>query len=159
MFPGLVQPQRVTAAVMAAVAAGITLTAAGCGTASADRGPAVVVVHDDAAHSKAASISKTVTVKVGDSLKLVLASSYWNLAGSSAPQVLRQNGPTVLLPRPSSCPPIPGLGCTPTRTDFTALKAGTTVITASRTTCGEALRCVNRPTRFTLTVVVKSKSS
>jgi hypothetical protein len=98
----------------------------------------------------------TLSLRVGDSVKLILASSYWNVAGSSATRVLRQDGAAVLLPRPHSCPAIPGLGCTPIRVVFTALSRGTAVVKASRTTCGEALRCVGKhATRFMLTVLVR----
>jgi hypothetical protein len=149
MFPGSVQPRRFTAAVLVAVAA-CSLTAAGCGTAASSRhpDPKVIVVRDSAN-------GKTVSVSVGDSLELILSSSYWNLSGSSASPVLRQDGATVLLARPKSCPDIPGLGCTPIRTIFKAVTRGTAVIKASRSTCGEALRCTGkRATKFTLTVVV-----
>jgi hypothetical protein len=156
MFAGLVQSGRSTATVAAAAAC--TFLAAGCATAvSADRPvprvivPRVIVMRDNAN-------GRAVSVRAGDSIELILASSYWKVTGSSAPRVVRQDGPTVLLPRPSSCPAIPGLGCTPVRTSFTALSRGEAVIRASRTSCGEALRCGGRATRFTLTVVVTTSS-
>lgn len=149
MFPGSAKPRPLTTAVVAVAAAG-TLTVVGCGTAaSVDQpGAKVIVAHDNAN-------GKTVSLRTGDSLRLILSSSYWNVAGSSAARVLRQDGATVLLARPSSCPDIAGLGCTPISTLFKALAPGKAVIKASRTSCGEALRCVGkRATRFTLTVVV-----
>ena len=109
----------------------------------------VVVVRDDAN-------GKAVSARAGDRIELILSSSYWHLTGNSAPSVLRQDGPPRLLPRPSSCPDIPGLGCIPVRADFTALADGKAVITASRSACGEALRCQPGQTRFTVTVVVRS---
>jgi hypothetical protein len=109
----------------------------------------VIVVHDNAN-------DKAVSARTGDRIELILSSSYWHVTGSSAPGVLRQNGPPVLLSRPSSCPAIPGLGCTPLRTDFTALTDGKAVITASRSACGEALRCRPDQTRFTVMVVVRN---
>jgi hypothetical protein len=153
MFTGLAQPRRLTATV-AGVAAACALLATGCGTAASagHPDPKVVVVRDSAN-------GKTVSVGVGDTVKLILSSSYWNVSGSSAPRVLRPDGPAVLLARPKNCAPIPGLGCTPIRVVFTALARGKAVIRASRTSCGEALRCVGkRATRFTLTVVIKSAS-
>jgi hypothetical protein len=98
----------------------------------------------------------TLSVRVGDSVKLVLSSSYWNVSGSSKPRVLGQDGVAVLLPRPPGCPAIPGLGCRPIQVMFTALAPGSAIITASRTTCGEALACDKRGTHFQLTVVVGS---
>lgn len=119
-----------------------------CGTATSSAAPKPVAVLD-------AANGKTISAVVGGTVELTLSSSYWNVAGSSAPRILRQDGQPKLLPRPASCPPIPGLGCTPIRVDFTALAPGTAVISASRTTCGEAMRCVKQPTKFKLTVVVR----
>jgi hypothetical protein len=62
------------------------------------------------------------------------------------------------MPRPSSCPQnIPGLGCIPIQTKFTALADGKAVIRASRTSCGEALRCSPDRTRFSVMVVVRDQ--
>jgi hypothetical protein len=108
----------------------------------------VIVVRSDAN-------GKAVSARAGDRIELILSSSYWRVTGSSAPSVLRQDGRTVLLPRPSGCPDIPGLGCTPVRADFTALTDGKAVITASRSACGEALRCKPDQTRFSVVVVVR----
>ena len=125
------------------------MAAAGCGTAaSRASGATVIVVRYDAN-------GKAVSARAGDRIELILSSSYWRVAGSSAPGVLRQDGQPVLLPRPSSCPNIPGLGCTPVRADFTALTDGKAVIKASRSTCGEALRCQPDQTRFSVIVVVR----
>ncbi len=150
------QGRRLTAAVIGAVAT-CAVAAGGCGTAASSasgdpRGhhdPKLVVARD-------AANGTTVSLGVGDSLRLILSSSYWKVSGSSAPRVLRQDGTAVLPARPSSCPDIAGLGCTPVRIAFAALTRGTAVIKASRTTCGEALRCAGkRATQFTLTVVVR----
>ena len=112
-------------------------------------GPAaeVIIVRDDAD-------GKTVHVPAGDRVELILSSTYWMVHRSTAPRVLRQDGPTRLLPRPQSCPKIPGLGCVPVKTSYTALAAGRAVITASRGSCGEALRCVGHQGRFKVTIVV-----
>jgi hypothetical protein len=99
---------------------------------------------------------KTVSARAGDRIELILSTSYWHVTGNSAPSVLRQDGPPVPLSRPSNCPHLPGLGCTPVRAEFTALTDGKTVITASRSACGEALRCKPDQTRFTVTVAVRN---
>lgn len=153
MFAGLAQLRRsYSVAAAAAGVAGCTMLAAGCGAAASAKHPVpkMIILRDNAN-------GRTVSVRAGDSLELILSSSYWNVSGSSAPRVLRQDGGTVLLPRPATCPDIPGLGCIPERTSFTALTGGTAVITASRTSCGEALRCVGRATRLKLIVVVAPK--
>jgi hypothetical protein len=108
----------------------------------------VVVVRDDAN-------GQSVTARAGDRVELILPSSYWHVTGSSAPAVLRQHGPPVLLARPSGCPDLPGLGCVPVRAEFTALTDGQAVITARRSTCGEAMRCRPDQTRFAVIVVVR----
>jgi hypothetical protein len=152
VFHGFAHRHRLMAAAVSAVS---IMTSAGCGTAaSRANGPAtgrptVVVVRNDAN-------GKAVSARAGDRIELILSSSYWHVTGSSASRVLRQDGPPVLLSRPSHCPDIPGLGCTPVRADFTALTAGKAVITASRSACGEALRCKPDQTRFTVNVVVRN---
>ena len=129
------------------------MAAAGCGTtASRASGPVAgapiaIVVRDDAN-------GKTISARAGDRIELIPSSSYWHVTGSSAPGVLQQDGPPVLLPRPSSCPDIPGLGCVPVRADFTALTSGDAAITATRSACGEALRCKPDQTRFTVNVLI-----
>jgi hypothetical protein len=142
-------------AVAVAVFAVSIMTCVGCGTAASRAsgpvaGSPVVIVVRDAANGKA------VSARAGDRIELILSSSYWHVTGISAPSVLRQDGPPVLLPRPRSCPDIPGLGCTPVRADFTAVTDGKAVITASRSTCGEALRCQPDQTRFTVIVAVRN---
>ena len=111
--------------------------------------PTALTVSSDHANGR------TFRVTVGERLNLILTSTYWQLRGSSAPAVLRQDGGATPLPRPSSCPKIPGLGCTPVRTSFLALAPGTAVITASRTTCGEALRCAAGQRHLRVTIVVR----
>jgi hypothetical protein len=144
----LAETRRRNAVRLAVAAAVAALTAAGCGvTASAAGSPAVIVIHDSANGA-------TVRAGAGDRVELILASSYWEVAGSSSPHVLRQNGPAALMPRPTNCPDIPGLGCIPVRVSFTALADGRAVITASRSSCGEALPCMPDQTRFRVTVVV-----
>ena len=154
MFHGFARRHRLMA-VLVAVSVVSIMASAGCGTAAsstsgpAAHSPVVIVVRDDAN-------GKAVSATAGDRIELILSSSYWRVTGSSAPGVLRQDGPTVLLSRPSSCPAIPGLGCIPVRTDFTALTNGKAVITAGRSSCGEALRCKPDQVRFTVIVEVRN---
>jgi len=152
LFHGVAQRHRLMAVGMA-VSAVSMMTSAGCGAAASGGpgagGPAVIVVRDDANGT-------AVSARAGDRIELILSSSYWHVTGSSAPSVLRQDGPPVLLSRPRRCPEIPGLGCAPVRADFTALTDGKAVITASRSACGEARRCKPDQTRFTVIVVVRN---
>lgn len=130
--------------------------AAGCGrvvsrTGSPVTGTTVIKVGD-------AANGKAVSAEAGDRIELTLSSSYWNLSGSSKTSVLRPDGPPRLLSRPSNCPDIPGLGCVPMRADFTALTEGKAVILATRSSCGEALRCKPDERRFTVTIVVAGRN-
>jgi hypothetical protein len=133
-------------------ACGVVPIVGGCASATSTApgsGDTPLVVRDGAN-------GRTVTITVGEHLEVILGSTYWTVQGSSHPRVLRQDGPTTLLPRPADCAAnIPGLGCVPVRTDFSALAPGTTVITASRVSCGEALRCMPSQEHYTLTVVVR----
>ena len=137
---------------MSTAAIALIAVMAGCGAAKSVAVPMpkpipVIVVSDD-------SNGKTVHVAVGEQVKLILSSDYWRVHGSSSNAVLVQIGRARLLPRPKDCPKIPGLGCVPFETTFTALAKGTAVITASRQTCGEALACQPPQEHFRLTVVV-----
>ena len=153
VFHGCARRHRLMAVVAVSVVS--IMTSAGCGTAASRASgpvagaPALIVVRDDAN-------GKTVSARAGDRIELILSSSYWYVTSSSAPRVLRQDGPPELLSRPSGCPDIPGLGCIPVRSDFTALTDGRAVITASRSACGEARRCMPGQTRFTVIIVVRN---
>ncbi len=154
----MLHTQRKWGAVVMLAACGVVPFAGGCAASSAS--PAVhaggaggpLVVRDG-------SNGHTVTVTVGEHLEVILGSTYWTVRGSSKPGVLRQDGPSSLMPRPASCSAsIPGLGCVPVRTDFSALAPGTTVITASRVSCGEAMRCMPNQEHYSLTVVVRARA-
>jgi hypothetical protein len=169
----MLQSQRKWGAAIMLAACGVVPFVGGCGTASAPAGTASAPTGTASAPAagggggggdspvvvRDGSNGRTVSVTVGEHLEVILASSYWTVQGSSQPQVLQQDGPTKLMPRPAGCAAnIPGLGCVPVRTDFSALTPGTTVITASRTSCGEAMRCMPKQQHYTLTVVVRAKA-
>lgn len=94
----------------------------------------------------------TVRIQVGATVELLLHSSYWNVTGSSSPSVLAPQGAPTQLPVTPTCPP--GIGCNPVRAMFSALSPGTSVLSASRTTCGEALRCGTDNGHYQVTVIV-----
>lgn len=143
-------PDRLFRSALLLAAAAVTALAAGCaGPHHAARGPRVLA--DFVEHDR--SNGKTIRIGVGDRVALILGSTYWTIRGSSAPAVLRQEGPAKVLGSPRSCPP--GVGCGSVRTSFTALSPGTAVITAHRNSCGEALRCVGSRGRFRLTVIIR----
>jgi hypothetical protein len=94
----------------------------------------------------------TVTVRAGTQVQLLLHSSYWGIKDSSRPDVLAQVGAPSDIPATRAC--APGMGCNPVRATFRAMRAGTAVLTADRTTCGEALLCPPGKRHFQVTVVV-----
>jgi hypothetical protein len=94
-----------------------------------------------------------VTVAVGSEVTLKLGSTYWQVQGSSDPTVLALiSGPTVSAAGPTAC--IPGAGCGTVTAVFRALAPGSATIVASRTTCGEALRCTGTAGAYEVTIVV-----
>lgn len=95
---------------------------------------------------------KTVTATVGTSVVLILHNSYWAINASSRPEVLAEIGEPTQLPATPTCPP--GVGCNPVQVTFTAMTPGTAVLSASRTSCGEALLCAPGQRHFQVTVIV-----
>jgi hypothetical protein len=96
---------------------------------------------------------RTLTVPVGSTVTLVLASTYWQVQGSSDPAVLSLvTGPTASGAGMTAC--VPGAGCGTVTAVFGALASGKASITAARTTCGEAMRCTGSAGAYTVTLVV-----
>jgi hypothetical protein len=95
-----------------------------------------------------------ITVHVGDRVTVVLHSTYWNFAGSSNAGVMTPDGSPVVSPSPSGC--VPGQGCGTVTAVFAAAAPGSARLTASRISCGEALRCTGSAGVYGLTVTVKS---
>ena len=94
-----------------------------------------------------------VTLRAGDHLKLVLSNTYWTIQPASDQAVLRSDGPPVTKATLAGC--VPGGGCGTKTETFTAVGGGKATVSASRTTCGEALRCTGGNGNFDVTVVVK----
>ena len=131
---------------------GVVLVGA-CGSSGAKGSPSATpttqrpVVQIDATDN-----GKTVGLAPGQRLELVLDNTYWQIAGSAAPSVVREVGQPITTPQISGC--IPGGGCGTVRASYVGIAPGTTDITASRTTCGEARRCTGSDGSFRVTVVV-----
>ena len=94
---------------------------------------------------------KTVSLHVGDRLEVRLASTYWTFAGSSNPQVLKPLGRVEVSPQASGC--VPGGGCGTATATFDVIGAGSAVVAASRTSCGEAMGCTGDQGSFRLNVL------
>ncbi len=101
--------------------------------ASPSTGPESIELTED-------SRGETVAVKVGTTIRVVLHSTYWSPATSSAPAIVAPTAdPTVSPAPPGTC--LPGIGCGTVTSTFAASAPGDAVLTASRTVCGEALNC------------------
>lgn len=94
--------------------------------------------------------SKTFKVKSGTIIKVTLNSTFWNfqsstnLSGSETPTMTAiMPGPTA----PANCQ-LPGMGCGTVVWKFKAGKPGRANFVASRTSCGEALRCSAKQSKF-----------
>ncbi|MEI6216495.1 MAG: hypothetical protein WCP64_04405 [Actinomycetes bacterium] len=116
----------------------------------------------NAATTKALSESyadKVVTVKLGTPITLTLHNMYWQFQSLKAGASLAAVGSPILKPvmpgpkAPAGCG-VPGTGCGTQLWKFKTVKVGVTQLIATRTSCGEALRCVPPNDRFALTVKV-----
>ena len=147
----------------------LTVLGAGCGSGSGGSAPtgvpttglsttvAPTSVAPPGAGAGPTSVSDrdngtTVRLHTGGRLRVVLDSTYWAFAPSSDPAVLRGDGTPVVDPQASGC--VPGAGCGTVTATFTAVAGGSATVTATRTTCGEAMRCTGANGRYTVTVVV-----
>jgi hypothetical protein len=128
--------------------------AAGC-TSVAGSAPSSAHPHPKAVTKTVTDHDKgtTVTLRVGDRLKVALASTYWTIQDSAKPSVLRADGRQVTTATAKGC--VTGAGCGTASRTFSAVGKGTTTVSASRTTCGEALLCTGGNGKFSVTVVVK----
>ena len=84
----------------------------------------------------------TFVVSPGEHVTLTLHSTYWHVAPLTMQRSVRQIGSTSVvgvLPGTSGC--VPGQGCGTVRARYVALAPGLVRLRATRTSCGEALRC------------------
>jgi hypothetical protein len=94
----------------------------------------------------------TVHLRVGERLRVVLDSTYWALNRSSNVASLTSLGAARVDPRLTGC--VPGEGCGTVTESFRAIARGTAEVTASRVSCGEALRCTDGNGNFFVTIDV-----
>lgn len=100
------------------------------------------------------SNGRTVTVNPRTRLNVTLHSTYWTLVSLKSTSTLRQIGKTTVVgvaPNgASNC--VPGKGCGTLSAHFVAVRAGSLRLLATRTTCGEVLKC--SPAQSVWTVVI-----
>jgi hypothetical protein len=105
----------------------------------------VVTVDEKAGH-------RTVTIRQGTEIDVRLHSTYWRFS-SLRGSVLRSLGAPAYKPRlGGSC--VPGQGCGTVTSRYRANRPGRKTIRASRTSCGEALRCTHGAGSFRVTIRV-----
>ncbi len=100
------------------------------------------------------SNGRSVVGAVGTRLNLTLHSTYWSLVSTKTAPDLRQIGHTTVkgvAPNGAGhC--VPGQGCGTVSAHYVAVHPGSVRLRATRTSCGEALRC--SPAQSVWTVVV-----
>jgi len=97
----------------------------------------------------------TARASVGDTLMLRLPSTYWHIAAAHPTDVVATDARHTRASGPGhDC--VPGQGCGVASAKYTALRPGRAVISAHRTSCGEALRCTGATSRYRVTVVVRT---
>jgi hypothetical protein len=124
---------------------------AGCATRSGPVGAGVVTVGQrDNGH--------TVRVSRGTTIDVVLHSTYWTFTPQTDSGALRPDrAPSVDASPGSGC--VAGQGCGTVTARFTAVRDGTARIRATRTACGEALKCSPADGTFAVTIAVGGASS
>ena len=129
--------------VIALLAAGLAVGLGACGQSLSE------VKVDDSKNGQ------SVQVHVGDTVKVTLNSTYWTFDQSSDPLVLKELGDQVVTPDPiGSC--LPGMGCGVTAAWYKAVSVGSATVSASRVSCGEALRCLGNQGTYRVTVAVSA---
>lgn len=96
----------------------------------------------------------TIKLARGATIVVVLNSTYWQFPTPASPTtVLAPVGSVVTAPAPiGTC--VPGAGCGTVTATYQAVGPGQATITASRTTCGEALQCTGSAGSYHVTVDV-----
>ena len=104
----------------------------------------------DVVHVGPKDNGKTVHAQVGDTVEVVLTSTYWKMGPTSNTAVLAAHGAPTTVPSPGC---VPGQGCGTVTATFHVVGKGTATVTASRVSCGEALRCTDGAGAFRITIV------
>ena len=94
---------------------------------------------------------QTVSVRVGQRFEVVLGSTYWTFDPPSDPSVVQGVVAPAYSPSPGC---VPGGGCGTATAEFVAVGPGQATLSASRTSCGEALACGPASGSYKVTVVV-----
>jgi len=137
----------VATALLASACSGQTGTAT-----STTRSPGLPVVH-----LSVTDAGRTVAVVDGVRLVVALDSTYWMFRPVAAGGVLRAVGRPRVVPQLGHC--VPGQGCGTVTAEFAATGTGSATVEATRTTCGEALRCTAGQGDYRVQVLVHGGST
>jgi len=91
---------------------------------------------------------RTVDAQLGDTIIVVLHSTYWNF--DSPARVLQ---PLSTQPSPGHCA-VAGSGCGTVTVTYNAAQVGAVTLHAHRDSCGEAMRCTAKNADWSVTVRV-----
>ena len=95
---------------------------------------------------------KAVGAQVGETITVVLHSTYWQFQPPSAPAVVAPQGSPAVAPDMHGC--VPGGGCGTVTMTYRAAGRGTSTVSAHRDSCGEAMRCTGSSGDWAVTVTV-----
>ena len=98
----------------------------------------------------------TVHATVGATVDLVLHSTYWQIQPTDS-VVLKPLSTEPVVTGTLSNPP--GMGTGTVEMKYQVVAAGTATLSASRTTCGEAMRCVGAQGEFKVTIVADAEGA
>ena len=131
------------------------LVLSGCAAGGVQPGTQPVATTGQAVTATDADNGGTITMSHGGTLTVRLNSTYWRFGTKTSGAALRPAGQpsTSAVPlNASHC--VPGQGCGTVTAVFDAVAPGKAVVTASRTTCGEARACAPTQGVYQLTVLV-----
>ena len=106
------------------------------------------------------SANKTYAIKVGSIFHLVLHSTYWSLTPIPVGAPIKSLGePVASTGTPAATGPVgpanpPGMGAGSIDWSLKALKVGKFDLKASRTSCGEALRCTDAQSSYVVHIKI-----
>ena len=136
-----------------AIVGGLVLS--GCAAGGAQPGTQPIVTPGQAVTATDADNGGTITMSHGGTLTVRLNSTYWRFGTSTSGAALRPVGaPTTSAVPLNASHCVPGQGCGTVTAVFDAVAPGKAVVTASRTTCGEARACAPTQGVYQLTVLV-----
>jgi hypothetical protein len=93
---------------------------------------------------------RTVAIKVGGTVTVILHSTYWSPASTSNAAIVAPVAAATV--SPGTC--LPGIGCGTVTSTFVTTASGDAVLSASRTVCGEALNCKDADKSWTVDLKV-----